>query len=328
MPSSVALIFIFNHRYDKNIDVLEAMYKHRFSNIYHLVPFYDGDKKNVIPVYESSQHFQGYIAQGLKSYFDEKYEHYFFLGDDLILNAAINEDNYKEHFQLSSDASFIPEIFNLHNLTNNNTLRFLPVNLLHNNTNNKWYWCKIGECIKTYKHKMFGVENNNEMPTYQEAEKILSDRGYAIKPCNYYDMYGGIFPVNSATVKFAKHSTSFFKTFKLPYPLVGSYSDIVIVSKSTIKKFCHYCGVFATNRLFVEFAIPTALLLASNKVVTELNINKRGKIYWLYTKEEVENYEADMKPYNNNIKQLLANFPEERLYIHPIKLSKWKTELA
>ena len=45
----VALIIIYNHQYNKNIDILERIYNGRFSNIYHLVPFYNGEKQNVIP---------------------------------------------------------------------------------------------------------------------------------------------------------------------------------------------------------------------------------------------------------------------------------------
>jgi hypothetical protein len=45
MSSTVALVIIYNHRYDKNIDILESIYANRFSNIFHIVPFYDGDKK-------------------------------------------------------------------------------------------------------------------------------------------------------------------------------------------------------------------------------------------------------------------------------------------
>ena len=62
LQQKVALIIIYNHQYNKNIDVLERIYKDRFHDIYHLVPFYRGDRKNVIPVYESSHYFQGYIS--------------------------------------------------------------------------------------------------------------------------------------------------------------------------------------------------------------------------------------------------------------------------
>ena len=49
MQSNVALIIVFNHRYDKNIPLLESIYEGRFSSIYHLVPFYDGDKEKRDP---------------------------------------------------------------------------------------------------------------------------------------------------------------------------------------------------------------------------------------------------------------------------------------
>ena len=48
----VPLIIIYNHRFDQNIEKLNKIYGERFSKIYHLVPFYDGDLPNVIPVFE------------------------------------------------------------------------------------------------------------------------------------------------------------------------------------------------------------------------------------------------------------------------------------
>ncbi len=323
MNYKVALIFVFNHKYDKNIEILENLYRDRFSNIYHLVPFYEGDKQNVIPVYESSQHFQGYLAQGFKKYFKEEYEHYFFIGDDLILNPAINENNYQDYFNLTKDTSYIPEIHTLHNLTNNDTLRFLPVKSITGKP--RWHWCKIKELVENYEHKSNGVENENEIPSYSQAKEMLNKHGYDVEPVTYKDLHGDILPLTSATVKYTSHLTSYFKKFKLAYPVVGSYSDIVIVPKLSIKKFCHYCGVFATNKLFVEFAIPTALLLASEKVITEKEIGKRGSIYWLYTPQELAKYNQDMKPFNQSLDELMRKFPSDKLYIHPIKLSKWKT---
>ncbi len=322
MEGKVALIFVFNHKYDKNIDILEKLYKNRFSNIYHLVPFYDGNKENVIPVYESSQYFQGYLAQGYKKYFREDYEHYFFIGDDLILNPAINENNYKTYFHLDENASYIPEIYSLHQLTNNDTLRFLPVKSITGKK--RWHWCKIRDFINDYQHKAYGVENADEMPSYREAAALIKQHGYDVQPVNYKDLHGDVFPLTSATLKYAAHLNAYFKKFELAYPVVGSYSDIVIISKDSIKKFCHYCGVLATNKLFVEFAIPTALLLSSGKVITEKTIGKRGQIYWLYTQPEIEKYESDMKPYHQNLNELMDNFPTDKLYIHPVKLSKWK----
>ena len=61
--TKVALIIIYNHQYIKNIEITERIYNGKFSNIYHLVPFYHGVRSNVIPVYDNSHYFQGYVAQ-------------------------------------------------------------------------------------------------------------------------------------------------------------------------------------------------------------------------------------------------------------------------
>lgn len=329
MQSKVALIFIFNHRFDKNIPVLEKIYKERFSHIYHLVPFYDGSRPNVIPVYDNSFYFQGYLAQGFKHYFAEEYDHYIFIGDDLIINPAINENNYKEYFSLSAEDSFIPEIFDLHNFTNQDTLRFLPLHTI--NGKKKLFWSRVRDVVN-YKHGIYGTESRNEMPSYNEAEAIINKHGHHIKPLTYQDVYGP-FPISFETDekrrmagRYVKNIKSYTKKFTLSYPLVASYSDILIVSKSSIKKFCHYCGVFAANELFVEMAIPTALLLSSEKVVTEPEIGMRGDIYWSYMPQEAANYDAAMRAYQYNLQELFQHFPTNKLYIHPIKLSKWKTE--
>ena len=62
------------------------------------------------------------------------------------------------------------------------------------------------------------------------------------------------------------------KEYKLPYPLIGCYSDIFVIDKSSIREFCHLCGVFATLRLHVEIAIPSALIFSASSIVVEKNI--------------------------------------------------------
>lgn len=63
METKVALLVVYNHRYDKNIARMRELYAKRFSHIYHIMPFYDGQKQDVIPVYESSYCFSGYLSQ-------------------------------------------------------------------------------------------------------------------------------------------------------------------------------------------------------------------------------------------------------------------------
>lgn len=76
MYCKIALLIIYNHRYDANIGRLEEMYKGRFQYIFHIVPFYDGNVKNVIPVYEHSHYFSGYIAQAWPHLKDNGFTHF------------------------------------------------------------------------------------------------------------------------------------------------------------------------------------------------------------------------------------------------------------
>jgi hypothetical protein len=160
----IALVVIYNHQYNKNIDIVEKIYSKRFSNIYHLVPFYTGDKCNVIPVYESSHHFQGYVAQGLKYYYREDYSHYIFIADDLILNPVVNQSNYTEHFKLRQSTCFLPGFITLHD-----TLV---------------WWARVGEAFR-YTLNASGAEAKDQLPSYDIALKMFNAVGLEIKPLRY-----------------------------------------------------------------------------------------------------------------------------------------------
>jgi hypothetical protein len=320
----VALIIIFNHRYDQNIERLEEIYKSRFSHIFHLVPFYDGDKPNVIPIYGNSYFFQGYIAQGFLHYFRESFRHYFFLADDMILNPSINEDNYQQHFELSNEISFIPDVFSLDNINNNDTLNLQ--NKLSKKAE-KWHWWRVKQAFE-YNPQKEGVEVSNELPPFNEALDLIEAHGIKMGALCHEDVFGGlVFPKNISCIKrnlnYLLKQKIQQKKYALKYPLVGSYSDIVIVSYQSIRKFAKYCGAFAASELFVEFAIPTALLLACKKVKTQSGISKRGIIYWIYSNSQKKVYEHEMAKYEYKLTNLLSRFPNDKLYMHPVKLSKW-----
>ena len=96
MPSSICLSFVFNHQYEKNIPKLKKIYKERFSTIRFLSPFSDWNvDDDIIPIYETSIHFQGYFAQAY-SHLPKDFEYYVFCADDLILNPQLNEENLIE----------------------------------------------------------------------------------------------------------------------------------------------------------------------------------------------------------------------------------------
>lgn len=311
--NKVALIIIYNHQYNRNIEILERIYKDRFSNIYHLVPFYNGEKQNVIPVYECSYYFQGYISQGFKSYFKEDYTHYFFIADDLILKPIINENNYSEHFKLKPNSCFIPGFITLHEV--------------------EW-WPRVREAFR-WNINFPGVEAKNQLPEYDKALQKFQQHNLEIKPIRFNQIWktptsfgGWVRPLTSRHIfSHGLKILRFFiskltrKKYSLPYPIVGSYSDICIVSSETIKQFSHYCGVFSVTKLFVEVALPTSLILSAKEIITEKNLKFQGKALW--TQEQYK----ELDKYDSSLNKLLVEFPSNYLYLHPIKLSKWNTEL-
>jgi hypothetical protein len=303
---NVALIVIYNHRYDKNIKLIERLYKNRFSNIYHLVPFYTGDQKNVIPVYENSKYFQGYVAQGLNHFYNERFTHYFFVADDMILHPDMNENNYSEYFNLDEKKSFIPDFFSIYK--------------------SGWFWPHTKDAI-FFRTSKEGLEVEKELPDAVEAEKRLLKTGAISCPlCQEEPLkWKHLYPKLNRNMFYKKNRDPFLhwindsihkKRYTLNYPLVGSYSDIFIVPTQTIKTFGHYCGVFAALELFVEIALPTSLALSSEEIVTEKDLPVKGKPLW---KPEIYEY---LLPYQNNLELLMKNFPEV-LYIHPVKFSQW-----
>jgi hypothetical protein len=314
--NNVALLILFNHNYEKNITRLKHIYHDRFSNIYFIMPFYQGDDENVISVYENSYYFQGYITQALNQLKGKQFTHYIFIGDDLILNPGINELNYKDFFSISCNEAFIPNFFYLNDLKETKPFRpFAP------------YWVHQSSAIN-FKAKQDGIEAATYLPSYQDAEKLLQNQGLNFTPEMPRRMFipKPIFKQNQSfrnNLKRLKVIVDNFKylisTPKIPYPFIGSYSDILIVPGRYKDKFILYTGILTALRLFVEIAIPSALAYSVPKVVTEKDLDFKGQTYW--GESDFVNLE---KKYEGSLDLLFEKFPDKCLYIHPIKLSKWK----
>ncbi|MEO5562645.1 MAG: hypothetical protein ABIR18_04400 [Chitinophagaceae bacterium] len=310
MPKA-CLIIVFNHRYDKNIPVLEKMYGGRFSAIYFLVPFYNGKQPNVIPVYESSNFFQSFFAQGFSRFFKEAYSHYLFLGDDCILNPSINETNFLEQTGLPDKADFIPGLIEFHKAK----------------TYSWWHTFKGIDFFRNRK----GAEIKNELPSREDAVTRFEKNGISVQPLTKENIFGTHTPSSQKWWRYAALKRYYWFNWKpfrkngkieLPYPIAGAYSDILIITKETLPDFCRYCGIMAAAGLFVEIAIPTALLLSSQSIKQEKDARLKGKALW-----SAQEIEAVEKKFNKSLSALLKNFPTGELYCHPVKLSKWTNDL-
>jgi len=75
--------------------------------------------------------------------------------------------------------------------------------------------------------------------------------------------------------------------------------------------------VFAATELHVEVAVPTSIVMSSERITTEKDLKLQGKALW------VEEDYQELDKYENSLNNLLDDFPSNYLYLHPIKLSKW-----
>jgi hypothetical protein len=245
------------------------------------------------------------VAQGFIKYFSEEYDHYFFLADDLVLNPIINETNYHVHLKLKKETCFIPRLSTI--------------------DENKAFWA-LNKAAMNYTIHVPGVEVTNQLPAYNDALQLLKNFGLQNKQLVFNQIWNKDEIVKKSRISIidsclyvlrkAKNKIT-KKKYNIPYPLVRSYSDIFVVSSNSIKQFCHYCGVFATTNLFVELAIPTALVFTAKEIVTERDLLLQGRALW--TKEDF----LVLEKYEFILDNLMNDFPENRLYIHPVKLSKW-----
>ena len=297
----IALLVLYNHRYSQNISQIEKLYKNRFSHLYHVIPFYEGDKSNVLPVYESPYQFQSYIAQAyqqIKKANDEKYSHYFIVADDMIVNPDITEENLFEATGIDEKSCYITDFKDLRENMN--------IPLFHS-------------------IEKKGVEVNGILPSCKEAVEKIRTYGLLTMPYKKafilrYIFYWSFF----LNLKKALKGVYYLiwgrsKRRRGLYPILWGYSDILIIEESAMMKFCTYCGCFAACDVFVEQAIPTALLLSAEKITTGAQIKKK-----MIPQLSIEMKSDIEKRYDLNIKCLMDNFPSNLFFIHPIKLSQWK----
>jgi len=317
MPK-VALFILFNHNYEANLDKLDKIYSGRFSNIFYIMPFYSGARQDVIPVYESSFYFQGYLNVAFTKIKGSEYDHFMVIGDDLMLNPKITEDNYQQYFGVDSKTGFIPDFFLLTDSSSKLPDRpFAP------------FWHHSISALN-FNVKREGIESEPYLPGYENAKELLKRHGLdftAQMPRKFF-LRLPFFKFSKKKSELIKNWTAFKLMFYhnlkyilnppvLKYPLVGSYSDCIILPTSDVSDFAKYCGVFAALDLFVEIAIPTAMGLSVSKIITEKTLNHKGLTLW--NKEDVDNV---LNSFDNSYENIVNNFPLNTLYIHPVKLSK------
>ena len=320
--SKVALTILFNHNYEQNLDQLDQIYKGRFEKIWYIMTFYQGTRKDVITVYENSFYFQASIGKALEFIRDESFDHYIIIADDLLLNPAINQSNYPDFFLLNPDSAYIPGPFLLNDVHETRPYRPLAP---------YWFWI---DAATDFAIDQRGIEASAFLPAYDQAVEKLARHNLQFTGTMDWKMYlwkdffskqffnilfnRRLYKKFRAALFFFIRSILFSKKV-IRYPLIGSYSDIVIIPHKSSNEFMRYCGVFGALKLFAEMAVPTALALSTTKIVSEKSLSHKGHLFW--TPDEISSFETQ---YDNSLSSLIRKFPQDALYIHPVKIARWK----
>lgn len=312
----IAAIFLFNHKYEPNVAKLEALYADRFSHRKYIMPF--GTKTDkVVPVYESSYRFSGHLSQAREGILDEEVTHYVIISDDLILNPALNETNITSELKLNPNSGYIKSLGSLDDLRYRWWRALMIVNDVHRFERYFDYKAELPPAADAKaRFEAMGLRFPRPVPrSRKEWHFTLRILPTLLNRTDWATIY-------------TKHG------MPAPYPLLCGYADFFVVPGAAMRTFLHYCGVFAALNVFAEAAVPTALALAVDHIVTELKPGElfddrdavrepdaryKGVEFW--TGEEGTAF-ADR--YGSDMARLTAEFPPDWLYVHPVKLSRWR----
>jgi len=325
----IGLLIIFNHRYDGNLQRLRNIYSDRFTEILFLIPFADEleeSNTDVISVHHGSYTFQGFLGEARKAILDMNCDAWVILGDDLVLHPELNQSNLHERLSLPENAAYTKNLANLYD------------------TSLVWSVSAYRSTFQSITSPSLQWRQNQLLPSPEEAFQRMDLHGFKFRPLglrNLRNIESGrvdIYNVRMALgLFFAIHPVRNFtqwKTDSVPYPLLFGYSDFLICPRKGMSDFLGYCLSTAAMNLFVECAIPTSLALAYLEIVTELPLGENHhskatdaarpmhgvELQWGSARER-EDFE---QRHHCSLDALYSAWPDDVLYYHPVKLSKWK----
>ena len=308
-PLKLCLLIVFNHRFEANLPKLAWLYGKRFEHIRYLMPFYRGNRPDVIPVYNSSYYFQGFFMEAWKHLRSEGFTHFLVCADDMVLNPALNSGNFLESLRLGPDDAYIKHSTPLNDRAAEWTF-FAPALLAFANKN--------------------GVNWQGELPSLEAAKENLRAKGYFFGRLGWHNLRAGIHAKGIGLLAFyfvlrflQRRRDPKTDLLALPYPILSGNADLMLIPAAYMEKFSSYSSVLAAMGVFVEMAAPTALNLACPRVVGEAETGgwfARDSALGYRTQAEAEEF---CRQHDYQLEKLLADFESRNLFLHPVKLSRW-----
>jgi hypothetical protein len=267
-----------------------------------LMPFYGGARREVIPTHFPSNLFHGYIAEAYRALRQVPASHFTFIADDLFLNPALTGSNLAGCLGLQEEAGYIKSLTPLSDVS--------------------FRWPHLFRAVRTLERQDPKIQWRREVPPRDVAVDRVRRHvptGNALSWANLRAPTAGLYYVPRRMAAGWFDILRHRGRHQLPYPAVMGYSDLVVVPASGLAEFARLCGVFAAAGLFVEVAIPTALALSCSSIVRESETRWRGIELW--DKADVRDLE---ERFDRDLAQLTHWLPNDALYLHPVKLSRWR----
>jgi hypothetical protein len=325
------LVIIFNHPYPANVGKLKQIYASRFARVIFLMPLEQMNDADVFTVYRGAYTFHGFIADAWRLLSTIDAEFFVFAGDDVLINPAFGERELYERLYVDRFDGYIPHFRSLSVQSAQVGKNFDDETAnLAAEAGDLWFWT---ERVLSRMHPAMSVLFGSGcaaawryLPSSKEALNRFAAFGMAAltSPDNAPEA-----PENFA-LRLARRTRRAIRSRlcgsqrdplarlrqDLPYPMAYGVSDFFVVRSDALMKFSRYCGTLAALDIFVEAAIPTALVLACDKLGTGSDTSLHCR--WTWTGSNVHVGVQAAADYAT----ICREFDDHLLFIHPVKFSQ------
>lgn len=322
MQEKVCLVVIYNHPFVKNVDKINKLYGNRFDKIYHIMPYYRGNNVDIIPVYENSYQFQGYIAQAFSSIYHDEFSYYVFMGDDVLMRPDFSKDTMLDMLKMDENTGYIARnIFVMNESHLISKIWLFPTLLSYIYDEDKHELDGILPDVDTMldKYKSLGMT-----PSLISENKLRYLQDFV--PVNRKNSFFYKYDLRTSLIDCAKLLKNYVETnsaLNYVFPFACGFSDFFAIPAKYFKRFAYISGAMAAKRIFAEVAIPTALAICLDKLSMPKDI-KYATVN--YPATDARRNELPDK-YNHSVKKLLADWDDKNLLLHPVKYSMWEMDI-
>ena len=318
--NKVCLVVLYKNVNHNLFDKIEEFYKGRFEKIFHLVPWYKGNRENVINVYENKFQKNGYLAQARFDLLKEDFTHFVIIDEDVCLNNDINSYNIIEKFNLDDESAFISDnIFAVNEMTMYETKWAFPSIynfwLSKNGAQIKEYLPKKAEARAIF--KKFGIKTpfiyTDYMRFLQEHLIIGGKQTHEF----YRELERGKMNIKTLTSAFTSKLEQDKKV--TIYPFVASNAKMFIVPKKTFEDFIYYAGMFSAIRVHYNIGFAMSLCYSQEKIVMEKDLNSDNKILNLDKNNDGTILMELIKENKGNINTFIM--------FYPVNFTEWTEEI-